>query len=237
MNFKKSVLVSIAIFLLMSTPIVSSCYSLYRTHQDMVAIGDYLNEGLVEEAENLIEKTNDKRMLSHDRTTLMLLEIVTEYYKSSQNNEIDVGILDQIEEIRKRDLIGEEEKSLDFIELSIKTLVEPREAIALAKEMQNSSLPSEMNHAVKLMELVSIVSVDNMSKEDVERAEELFDDEDLNSLYKNEIDPIKRYWPLIKSVKGHFSLRALPEVARAIIRLILDWLKGDNPQGSLMIKG
>jgi len=122
MNFKKSVLVSITIFLLMSTPIMSSCYSLYRTHQDMVAIGDCLNKGLVEEAENLIEKTNDKRMLSHDRTTLMLLEIVTEYYKSSQNNEIDVGILDQIEEIRKRDLIGEEEKSLDFIELSIKTL-------------------------------------------------------------------------------------------------------------------
>jgi len=103
--------------------------------------------------------------------------------------------------------------------------------------MQNSSLSSEMSHAVKLMELVSIVSVDNLSKEDVERAEELFDDEDLNSLYKNEIDQIKRYWPLIKSVKGHFSLRALPEVARAIIRLILDWLKGDNPQGSLMIKG
>jgi hypothetical protein len=237
MSFKKSVLVSITIFLLMSIPIMSSCYSVYRTRQDMVAIGDCLNKGMVEEAENLIEKINDKRMLSHDRTTLMLFEIVTKYYKSSQNNEIDVGILDQIEEIRKRDLISDEEKSLDFIELSIKTLVEPREAIALAKEMQNSSLPFEMNHAVKLMELVSIVSVDNLSKEDVERAEELFDDEDLNSLYKNEIDPIKRYWPLIKSVKGHFSLRALPEVARAIIRLILDWLKGDNPQGSLMIKG
>jgi hypothetical protein len=223
----------------MSTPVISSCYSLYRTHQDMVAIGDYLNEGLVEEAENLIEKTNDKRMLSHDRTTLMLLEIVTKYYKSSQNNEIDVGILDQIEEIRKRDLIGEEEKSLDFIELSIKTLVEPREAIALAKEMQNSSLSSEMSHAVKLMELVSIVSVDNMSKEDVERAEELFDDEDLNSLYKNEIDQIKRYWPLIKLAKGHFSLGELPEVAKAIIRVILDWLRGDlnNPQEALMIKG
>ena len=232
MNFKKSVLVSLAIFLLMSTPVISSYYSIYRTQQDMITIGDYLDKGLVEEAENLIEKTKDKRMLSSSRTALMLLEIVTDLYKSSQNNEIDIAILDQIKEVRKRDLVKEQTELLDFTELSIKTLAAPEEALILARKMQNSNLSSEMISEVKLMELVSIVSIENMSKEDVARAEELFDDEDLNSRYENEISQIERYWPLIKLSKGYFSLRGLPAVVMAIIRLALDWLGGNlnNPQ-------
>ena len=198
----------------------------------MVTIGDYLDKGLVEEAENLIEKTKDKQMLSSSRTALMLLKIVTELYKSSQNNEIDMAILDQIKEVRKRDLVKEQMEILDFTELSIKTFAAPEEALILARQMQNSTLSSEMISEVKLMELVSIVSIENMSEEDVARAEELFDDEDLNSRYENEISQIERYWPLIKLSKGFFSLRGLPSVVMAIIRIVLDWLGGNlnNPQ-------
>jgi len=232
--------IALMLFMLLSMPVMMFYQSLVGVEKSMSEATLLVEDGKYDEASDVLEELKGRRMLSYDRTNLMLLELMVDYYTSGGSDPAAMG---RIEELKKRPLIEEQRNSVGLIEVLVLASTDPRSAISLAGEMERSEIPEEMRESLKMVELASLLALERMSESEAKRAGELLNDKTLFSWLESreetrsmvpELERIKRYWPVIKAGKGVFSVSDIPEMLLSLLRLVLDMIKGDT--GAVSIK-
>jgi hypothetical protein len=235
-----AVAIALMLFMLLSIPVITFYQSLVGVERSMSEATLLVGNGKYDEASDVLEELRGRRMLSYDRTNLMLLELIVGYYTSGGS---DPTAMSRIEELKKRQLIEEQRVSVGLIEVLVLASTDPRSAISLAREMERSEIPEEMRESLKIVELASLLSLERMSESEADRAEELLNDKTLFSWLESmeetrsmvpELERIKRYWPVIRFGKGVISVSDIPDIFLSLLRLVLDMIRGDT--GAVSIK-
>ena len=211
---------------------------IYRTEMNIMEASNMVAEENFEGAKEQIDVLKEGWMIDYDRTNLMLLELLVDYSLSAREGEMDEDLLEGINVLKDRDLMEEQKSTLNLIELSVKSVLRPEEAVLLAREIESSSTADEIVNTAMLIELFCMVSLESLSEKDIVRVETLLQDEELEEWLSLEMNPmveelikLRKYWPIIKFTHGYFNVRDLPLILNSFVRLIIDRLMGVVNEG------